>query len=92
VPTANPQLSSITPGPDGALGFTEGLGNKIGRITTDGGITEFPIPTAGGGTYGITTGSDYALWFTELYANKNRTPLPQPVLSVNSLCLEEANH
>jgi streptogramin lyase len=39
---------SITAGPDGALWFTEPVGgvNKIGRITTNGVITEFPIPTA----------------------------------------------
>ena len=33
------------PGPDGNLWFTESDGNKIGRITTGGVITEFPIPT-----------------------------------------------
>jgi virginiamycin B lyase len=32
---------SITAGPDGALGFTEPNVNKIGRITTDGAITEY---------------------------------------------------
>ncbi len=35
----------ITTGPDGALWFTE-LIDQIGRITTAGVITEFPIPTA----------------------------------------------
>jgi virginiamycin B lyase len=28
-------------------------------------ITEFPIPTAGGGAWGITVGADGNLWFTE---------------------------
>jgi hypothetical protein len=52
--------------------FTESAANKIGRITTDGIITEFPIPTAasGPGPEGITTGPDGNVWFTELGARK----------------------
>jgi virginiamycin B lyase len=61
---------SITSGPDGALWFTEDSVNKIGRITTAGVITEFPVPTAGSGLRGITTGPDGALWFTENFSNK----------------------
>jgi streptogramin lyase len=45
VPTAGSSPTSITVGPDGALWFTEQTGNKIGRITTAGVITEYPIPT-----------------------------------------------
>jgi virginiamycin B lyase len=33
VPTANAGLQDIVAGPDGNLWFTEGGGNKIGRIT-----------------------------------------------------------
>ena len=29
---------------DGALWFCENAGNKVGRITTSGEITEFPVP------------------------------------------------
>jgi virginiamycin B lyase len=61
IPTANNGPQGITTGPDGALWFTEGNGNKIGRITTTGVITEYPVPTAGSG---ITAGPDGALWFT----------------------------
>src|ERR1700743_2564700 len=60
----------IVAGPDGALWFVEYLGNKIGRITTTGAITEFPVPTSGGGPAGITTGPDGALWFAELGGGK----------------------
>ena len=45
VPTVNSQPAGITVGPDGALWFTEENGHKIGRITTDGAITEYQIPT-----------------------------------------------
>jgi RHS repeat-associated protein len=65
IPTVNANPKGITTGPDGALWFTESLGNKIGRITTAGTVTEFPIPTAGAYPDDITTGPDGALWFTE---------------------------
>jgi virginiamycin B lyase len=55
----------ITAGPDGNLWFTEYGGNKIGRITTAGVITEFPIPTDDSEPWGITSGPDGNLWFTE---------------------------
>jgi virginiamycin B lyase len=37
----------ITTGSDGALWFTDGTGLRVGRITTDGVITEFPRFRAG---------------------------------------------
>ena len=52
-------------GADNALWFTERLTHKIGRITADGEITEYPTPTLGSGPLGIALGSDSALWFTE---------------------------
>src|SRR5947207_2382042 len=50
----------ITTGPDGNLWFTEHgiFGNRIGRITTVGAITEFPVPTANAIPDGITAGPD----------------------------------
>ena len=63
-------LDDITAGPDGALWFVEGYANKIGRITTAGAISEFPIPTASSFPSGIAAGSDGALWFTELGGNQ----------------------
>ena len=60
----------ITAGPDRALWFTEGNGNKIGRITTTGEVEEFRVPTPASSPQGIAAGPDGALWFTELVANK----------------------
>jgi virginiamycin B lyase len=63
----------ITAGPDGALWFTEYFGNKIGRITTAGDITEYPLPIDPGGVsqlMSITAGPDGALWFTEAALGK----------------------
>ena len=49
IPTANSRPQGLTRGPDGALWFTEYLGGKIGSVTTDGTITEYPpLPTAWG--------------------------------------------
>jgi virginiamycin B lyase len=56
-------LSGIAAGPDGAMWFT---GNRnIGRITTAGVVTSYPLPTSNAGSAGITAGPDGAMWFTE---------------------------
>jgi virginiamycin B lyase len=67
-----PRLSSprgIAAGPDGALWFVEYDGNKIGRITTEGAFTEYPIPTANSYPSNIAAGP-HGLWFTESEADK----------------------
>jgi len=77
-PTQPSSPVDIVAGPDGALWFTEQAVNangayQIGRITTDGAFTEYPIPPisiAGTPSYpepqGIAAGPDGALWFTGL--------------------------
>src|SRR5207247_1700618 len=60
---------AITAGPDGNLWFTEfqyGGTGKIGRITTAGKISDFPLPTSGNGPTSITFGTDHTLWFIEV--------------------------
>lgn len=57
--------AGITAGPDGALWFTEGSG-QIGRITTAGVFSEYPVPTPNSQPWAITIGPDSALWFTDL--------------------------
>ncbi len=51
-------------------GFPEELGNKIGRITPGGHITEYSLLTPNARPYGITPGLDGALWFTEYATNE----------------------
>ena len=53
--TANSNSRVITARPDGNLWFTEYEGNKIGRITTSGIITEFPVGIANNYIGRITT-------------------------------------
>jgi len=61
-PSANPR--AITPGPDGNIWFTELDGHKIGRITPNGTITEFAVPSMGS-PGSIVAGPDGNLWFVE---------------------------
>ena len=49
VPSGAANLSDIVAGPDGALWFTENGTNKVGRITTAGQITEYPVPNLASG-------------------------------------------
>jgi streptogramin lyase len=63
----------VTLGPDGNIWFTEVLqdfssqepAGKIARITPDGHITEYTLPSPGSQPLGIVTGADGNLWFTE---------------------------
>jgi virginiamycin B lyase len=40
-------------------------GNRVGRITMDGRVTEFPIPSQAGSPINITVGPDRNIWFTK---------------------------
>jgi streptogramin lyase len=60
---------SITAGPDGAMWFTEFGGNRIGRITPAGTITEYTPPAGAQGPYGITQGPGGTLWYVALNSN-----------------------
>jgi virginiamycin B lyase len=65
LPAADSVPWGIAAGPDGNLWFTEGGGNRIGRIAQDGVITEFPLPAGDTQPDGIVAGPDGALWFAE---------------------------
>jgi sugar lactone lactonase YvrE len=81
VPTANGSPEGITTGPDGNLWFTELNGDKIGRLTPSGTVSEFAVPTSGSGPDGITTGPDGNLWFTELNGDKIGRVTPSGTVS-----------
>lgn len=54
----------VAAGPDGNMWFTEFIGDRIGRITPEGIVTEFALPPSLSLPWGITAGPDGALWFT----------------------------
>jgi virginiamycin B lyase len=60
----------LVTGADGAMWFTEAFANNIGRITVDGEVTEYPLPTAQSVPVGLALGSDGAVWFVEKTANQ----------------------
>jgi streptogramin lyase len=70
LPTPNAQPIGIAAGPDGALWFTEYGAGQIGRVTTAGMITEFPLSSAASQPYFICAGPDGAMWFTEFAADR----------------------
>ena len=67
IPTANSGAGEIATGPDGALWFTEGTVNQIGRITPAGQILEYPLvgtPDDSSQPGSIVSGPGGQLWFT----------------------------
>jgi streptogramin lyase len=61
--------NGITPGPDGAMWFTERNANALGRIAPNGTTTQYPSSgnplSAGADPAGIVTGPDGNIYFTE---------------------------
>jgi len=73
LPRPNSGPGDLTMGPDGALWFVElsggidGLrtdGNRIGRITFDGKISEYPLPSGAASPINIAVGPDRNIWYT----------------------------
>ncbi|MET0281191.1 MAG: Virginiamycin B lyase [Steroidobacteraceae bacterium] len=74
LPRPNSGPGDITAGADGALWFVELSGTmdgvqadgaRIGRITTDGRITEYPMPTRLPSPINIAVGPDGHIWYTQ---------------------------
>ncbi len=61
-------LNDITPGPDGAMWFTEQSG-LIGRITSAGALSQLALPILGSGPDGITAGPGRTVWVAETGAD-----------------------
>lgn len=80
VPTTTPMRwgnvgapDSLAAGPDHAIWFVDAEADKVGRITEDGAITEYPLPSGERQHVypeTITAGSDGAMWFTEALAGQ----------------------
>jgi virginiamycin B lyase len=79
IPLNNPNslndnyANGITAGRDLALWFTFGsviVSPTIGRMTTDGHFTKYPLSSSETQPWGIVAGSDGNLWFTEVSTNK----------------------
>jgi virginiamycin B lyase len=64
-------------------------GNRVGRITMDGTVTEFPIPSDTGSPINIAVGPDRNIWFTKgrsvwrVTPEGTMTEFPMPESSVS---------
>jgi streptogramin lyase len=76
----------ITAGPDGNLWFAQGHANSLGRMSTSGVLTGFPVPTTDSFPADVTVGSDGNVWFSEANASKiGRVNLASLVSSVPTI-------
>ena len=48
---------------------SEAAGNRVGRITVDGVVTEFPIPSHDSQPRAMVTHPDGSIWFVETSTN-----------------------
>jgi virginiamycin B lyase len=74
-------VAGITGGPDGAIWFTDSASWFVGRITTNGLITnEIQLPNVNSEPQDIVSGPDGALWFVERGGRIGRvtTDVPPP--------------
>src|SRR4029079_8778202 len=61
----------LSAGPDGAMWCTELVGNAIARISNEGRVDEFPIPTGSSRPIAIVPSPDRKfMWFSEEAGNK----------------------
>jgi streptogramin lyase len=68
--SSGPGEGYILFGPDGNLWFTERVANKLVKMSLDGHMQEFDVPTPDSGPLTLATGPDGALWFVERQASK----------------------
>ncbi|HRV76025.1 MAG TPA: SMP-30/gluconolactonase/LRE family protein, partial [Candidatus Saccharimonadales bacterium] len=87
--TISQQPGSIISGPEGNLWFTlwpstNGVTNYLGRITTDGAQTRYPIPSYGDGTSVLTIGPDSNIWSIRINSASNPSLL-RTITSLNGV-------
>jgi virginiamycin B lyase len=73
--TADPFIEGMTKGDTGSdFWFTESEANRIGKITTQGAITEYKLPPSGRYAEKIANGPDDTFWFTYTVDAGKATP------------------
>ena len=82
LPQAHSGPTTVAVAPDGRIWFTEGSGDRIGRMNPDGtGLAEFPLPHAGSAPRIIALGADGNMWFSEHLGNRMGRITPEGVIS-----------
>lgn len=104
LPGSHAGVFELAVGPDGNVWFTMQTANKIGRITPEGVITEFPLPVqttpgpvvnrppveTGIGPRGITAGPDDNMWFVLRTANKVGRITPLGAITLFDILLPDS--
>ena len=70
VPTANADPQGIATAPDGSIWFAEHGASRIGRVTAQGSVVEYPTVTPDAAPESIAVASDGSVWFTEPAVDK----------------------
>src|SRR6478735_3255711 len=82
LPNPNSCPTTVAIARDGSVWFTEGSGNRIGRIDPDGsGLREYPLPHADSAPRIIALGADGNMWFSEHAGNRIGRITPAGVIS-----------
>ena len=82
LPQAHSAPTTVAVAPDGRIWFTEGGGDRIGRMNPDGsGLAEYPLPHAGSAPRIIALGADGNMWFSEHLGNRIGRITPEGVIS-----------
>jgi virginiamycin B lyase len=82
LPNPNSGPVTVCVAPDGRVWFTEGQGNRIGRMNADGtGLAEFPLPQAASSPRIIAVGGDGNIWFSEHTGNRMARITPAGVIT-----------
>src|ERR1700678_1612870 len=82
LPHANSGPTTVAIAPDGSVWFTEGGGNRIGRMEADGtGLKEFDLPHPGSQPRIIALGADKNMWFSEHLGNRIGRITPTGVIA-----------
>ncbi len=82
LPNPNSGPTTVSVAPDGRVWFTEGQGNRIGRMNADGsGLTEFPLPQPNSSPRIIAVGGDGNIWFSEHAGNRMARITPAGVIT-----------
>jgi virginiamycin B lyase len=82
LPNPNSGPTTVAVAPDGRVWFTEGSGNRIGRMNADGmGLVEFALPNPNSGARIIALGADSNMWFSEHTGNRMGRITPEGVIT-----------
>jgi virginiamycin B lyase len=82
LPRAGSGPTTVAVADDGSVWFTEGTGNRIGRMNADGsGYVSFALPHPGSAPRIIARGADGNMWFSEHSGNRMGRITPDGVIT-----------